>query len=95
MKGFRLLLITFVVAVIPVPVRAGLIFNRHSKTNSTPAQRVQGLSCVTARDFRWQRADIKSTSLLGNVLARRISADQGADETILLREGGPGGPWRA
>ena len=39
MKGFRLLLITFVVAVIPVPVRAGLIFNRHSKANATPAQR--------------------------------------------------------
>jgi D-alanine transaminase len=59
----------------------------------TPAQRVQGLACVTARDFRWQRADIKSTSLLGNVLARKISADQGADETILLREDAVGGPW--
>jgi len=48
---------------------------------------------VTARDFRWQRGDIKSTSLLGNVLARKISADQGADETILLRDDGPAGPW--
>ena len=59
----------------------------------TPAQRLQGLACVTARDFRWQRGDIKSTSLLGNVLARKISADQGADETILLRDDEPGGPW--
>jgi len=59
----------------------------------TPAQRVQGLACVTARDFRWQRADIKSTSLLGNVLARKISADQDADETILLRDDEAGGPW--
>ena len=59
----------------------------------TPAQRVQGLACVTARDFRWQRADIKSTSLLGNVLARKISADQDADETILLRDDDAGGPW--
>ena len=63
------------------------------RTLPTPAQRVQGLACVTARDFRWQRADIKSTSLLGNVLARKISADQDADETILLRDDGPGGPW--
>jgi len=27
------------------------------------------------------------------VLARKISADQGADETILLRDDGSGGPW--
>lgn len=50
-------------------------------------QRHHGLSCVTARDFRWQRGDIKSISLLGNVLARQMSADQGADETLLIRDG--------
>ena len=53
-----------------------------------PAQeRHQGVACITARDFRWERGDIKSTSLLGNVLARQISADQDATETILLRDG--------
>jgi len=50
-------------------------------------QRHHGVACVTARDFRWERGDIKSTSLLGNVLARQISADHGAAETILLRDG--------
>ena len=50
-------------------------------------QRHQGVACVTARDFRWERGDIKSTSLLGNVLARQISADQGAMETIMFRDG--------
>jgi len=50
-------------------------------------ERHQGVACVTARDFRWERGDIKSVSLLGNVLARQISADQGATETILLRDG--------
>ncbi len=50
-------------------------------------QRHQGVACVTARDFRWERGDIKSISLLGNVLARQISADQGAAETILFRDG--------
>jgi D-alanine transaminase len=53
----------------------------------SPEQRHRGLACVTARDFRWQRGDIKSISLLGNVLARQISADQQADETLLIREG--------
>jgi D-alanine transaminase len=46
-----------------------------------------GVACVTSPDFRWEKCHIKSTSLLGNVLARQISADVGATETILLRDG--------
>jgi D-alanine transaminase len=49
--------------------------------------RHQGVACVTARDFRWERGDIKSISLLGNVLARQLSADHGAVETVLFRDG--------
>ena len=47
----------------------------------------KGVACVSARDFRWEKCHIKSTSLLGNVLARQISADAGATETILFRDG--------
>lgn len=54
---------------------------------ATAEQRHQGVACLTARDFRWERADIKSTSLLGNVLARQLSVDQGAVETLLFRDG--------
>jgi D-alanine transaminase len=54
---------------------------------ATPEQRHQGVACTTARDFRWERGDIKSTSLLGNVMARQMSADQGALETIMFRDG--------
>jgi D-alanine transaminase len=54
---------------------------------ATAEQRRQGVACVTARDFRWERGDIKSISLLGNVLARQISADHGALETIMFRDG--------
>ena len=50
-------------------------------------QRAHGVACVSAGDFRWERGDIKSVSLLGNVLARQISVDQGAVETILFRDG--------
>lgn len=52
-----------------------------------PEQRHLGVSCITARDFRWERGDIKSVSLLGNVLARQMSADHGAAETIMFRNG--------
>ncbi|HSW07784.1 D-amino acid aminotransferase [Aquabacterium sp.] len=54
---------------------------------ATAEQRHQGVACVTARDFRWERGDIKSISLLGNVMARQMSADKGAAETILFRDG--------
>ena len=47
--------------------------------------RLQGVACVTADDFRWEKAHIKSTSLLGAVFSRQISADVGAMETIMFR----------
>ena len=50
-------------------------------------QRHRGVACVTARDFRWERGDIKSISLLGNVLARQMSADHAAVETVMFRDG--------
>lgn len=47
--------------------------------------RSNGVACVTAADFRWHKGHIKSTSLLGAVLARQISADAGAVETVMFR----------
>ena len=47
--------------------------------------RSEGVACVTADDFRWEKAHIKSTSLLGAVFSRQISADAGALETIMFR----------
>lgn len=79
--------------VAPAGLTPTVFVTTSERSQPTPAQRVQGLACITARDFRWQRGDIKSTSLLGNVLARKISADQHADETILLRDDAAGGPW--
>ncbi|MEP6964731.1 MAG: D-amino acid aminotransferase [Polaromonas sp.] len=48
-------------------------------------QRAQGVACVTADDFRWEKAHIKSTSLLGAVFSRQISVDAGALETVMFR----------
>jgi D-alanine transaminase len=50
-------------------------------------QRARGVACVTADDFRWEKAHIKSTSLLGSVFARQISVDAGAVETVMFRKG--------
>ena len=38
----------------------------------------------TARDLRWERCQIKSTALLGNVLHFQQGQDQGNDETLLF-----------
>jgi D-alanine transaminase len=46
-----------------------------------------GLPAVTAQDTRWDRCDIKSVSLLANVLLRQLACDVNASETILLRDG--------
>jgi D-alanine transaminase len=51
------------------------------------AQVEQGATAITAHDNRWLRCDIKSISLIGNVLLRQLSAEADAVETILFRDG--------
>jgi D-alanine transaminase len=52
-----------------------------------PAFLEKGVSAVTAADTRWARRDIKSTALLANILLKKLSADAGAFETIMLENG--------
>ncbi|MGW8269039.1 MAG: D-amino acid aminotransferase [Burkholderiales bacterium] len=47
----------------------------------------RGAAARSAVDFRWQRCDVKSISLIGNCLLRQLSADVGEAETILFRDG--------
>jgi D-alanine transaminase len=47
----------------------------------------QGISGYTCQDNRWLRCDIKSTSLLGNVLKRQEAQDHGATEAVMFRDG--------
>jgi D-alanine transaminase len=51
------------------------------------AQRERGVAAVVADDRRWLHCDIKSTSLLGNVLMAQHAAENDAVETIQLRDG--------
>lgn len=46
-----------------------------------------GVAVVTADDNRWHRCDLKTISLLGNVLMRQLATDQGAVETVMFRDG--------
>ena len=49
--------------------------------------REHGAAAVTAIDNRWLRCDIKSVSLLGNVLMAEHAAANGVAETIMFRDG--------
>jgi D-alanine transaminase len=51
------------------------------------ALREQGLAVITADDERWLHCDIKSVSLLGNVLAKQAAVDAGAAECMMFRDG--------
>jgi D-alanine transaminase len=73
--------------VMPEGIAPTVFMMSNPMKPATPEQRHGGVACTTARDFRWERGDIKSISLLGNVLARQMSADHGAIETIMFRDG--------
>ena len=51
------------------------------------AVRTRGIAVVTLPDERWLHCDVKSTSLLGNVLARQMAVDAGAAECVMFRNG--------
>jgi D-alanine transaminase len=52
-----------------------------------PELKASGVCAVTAVDNRWLRCNIKSISLLANVLLRQQAVDADCAETILLRDG--------
>jgi len=71
----------------PLGVKPTIFCMVNPFTRPTAQQRDQGLSAVSATDIRWQRCDIKSTSLLANILARQQAVDSGVDEVIQFRDG--------
>lgn len=48
--------------------------------------KVVGYKVAVSRDLRWERCQIKSTALLGNVMHFQYGYQQGANETLLYNE---------
>jgi D-alanine transaminase len=71
----------------PSDVEPTVFMMSNPLVNPPQAQVERGGAAVSAPDNRWLRCDIKSISLIGNVLLRQISAEAGAAETILFRDG--------
>ncbi len=67
---------------------APTVFLMSNPLATPPREQVErGVPVVTADDNRWRRCDLKTTSLLGNVLMRQLAADAGAVETVMFRDG--------
>jgi D-alanine transaminase len=72
----------------PLPDIPRTVFAFCTPWPATSAKTLEnGVACVTAKDTRWDRCDIKTVSLLANVLLRQLAVDADAAETILLRDG--------
>lgn len=73
----------------PKTVRPSIVVTARSvdpAVNETKARR--GVSVITTPDLRWKRVDIKSISLLPNVLARQQASENGAYEAWLVDSSG-------
>lgn len=53
----------------------------------TDVTQSQAINAVVLNDNRWTRCDIKSTSLLPNILLKQQAQDAGAQEAVLIRDG--------
>ncbi len=64
------------------------VFAMSSELIEPPASQVaEGVAAISLPDERWLHCDIKSVSLLGNVLARQQAASAGAAECVMFRDG--------
>jgi D-alanine transaminase len=70
----------------PFPARAepSLVMTARSQKPPDPALIRRGVSVITLPDIRWARRDIKSVSLLPNVLAKQRAKEAGAYEAWLV-----------
>lgn len=72
----------------PRPAVAPTVFAYADRLPTPSAELLAtGGTALTAEDFRWLRCDLKTVSLVANVLLRQVSAAAGCTETILLRDG--------
>jgi D-alanine transaminase len=74
--------------LFPKRARASLVITVRRPAFPGEREREEGVGVITEPDLRWGRCDIKSISLLPNVLARQSAAAAGCREAWLVdREG--------
>ena len=66
-------------------LKPNIIIYTAKKKFNLPNKNYKGYKAITYPDIRWGRPDIKTTSLLANILAATEASKQGAYETILVK----------
>jgi len=66
-------------------LKPNIIIYTAKKKFNLPNKNYKGYKAITYPDIRWGRPDIKTTSLLANILAATEASKQGAYETILTK----------
>jgi len=66
-------------------LKPNIIIYTAKKKFNLPDKNYKGYKAITYPDIRWGRPDIKTTSLLANILAATEAGKQGAYETILVK----------
>lgn len=72
----------------PAPTPALVMTVRRLDLAGVAARQARGVAVTTVPDLRWKRCDIKSVSLLGNVLAKQSARATGAAEGWMVDETG-------
>ena len=72
----------------PQAVRPALVLTTR-QTKPTPPEKVsEGVSVITTHDIRWKRRDIKSISLLPNIMAKQDAIEAGSYEAWMVDDDG-------
>ncbi|PRD40906.1 D-amino acid aminotransferase [Phyllobacterium phragmitis] len=71
----------------PADLKPTVVMFTQAKSVRANAALSKGADVITVPDLRWARRDIKSTSLLAQVLAKRAAAEAGASEAWMVEDG--------
>ena len=67
--------------------RPPILFTLTSHNPSDQKQGAKGIKIITLEDFRWAKCNLKSISLLANVLAKQKAIEEGGMESWFVRNG--------
>ena len=68
----------------PLGVRPAIVMTTRQMAPADPKRLAEGASVITLPDIRWKRCDIKSVSLLPNILAKQQAVAAGAYEAWMV-----------
>ena len=71
----------------PKKIKPTILFTLTRHKNQDDKGNLRGIKVVTLDDFRWHKCNLKSISLLANVLSKQQAIERGAAEGWFVRDG--------